>query len=78
MATLTCGTRLLAAAPYSTVWRWARGKQRRAFSPSPHTQHLGFWRKGNRRNKEVSQKGSWEGQGTAAPVVMDSCKSPGS
>jgi len=45
---------------------------------SPHSERCNFWRKGSRRNKEVSPKGSREGQGTVAPMVTDSRQSSGS
>lgn len=49
-----------------------RGEQQRASPSSPHTEHWDFWRKGKRRNQEVSQKRCREGQGMVAPMVMDS------
>lgn len=68
----TWDTCLLPAAPYSTVWLWAGGKQQRASSPSsPLTEQGSYGRKGKRRKKEVPQKGGWEGQGSVAPLVMD-------
>lgn len=65
-------TRLLPAGSCGTGWRRASGEQQRASPSSPHTERRDFWRKGKRRNQEVSQKRCREGQGMVAPMVMDS------